>query len=593
MRIGTTLGLAAVGAVLLSACFSDGSSSASVNNSTTEGTLVYSPPLRIASVNAADLTAQLNADPTGQGKQLMAVAGVPKCGVDFHLIKYATVGGGNPAESTYATAALMAPTGGAGCSGSRPILEYAHGTAFQTNFNIADPTDPNNPAHQEGAMMIAFYAAQGYIVVAPNYVGYDVQDVQTLPYHPYLNAAQQSQEMIDALSAARTALKGGLPSGDTDNGKLFITGYSQGGFVAMATHKAMQAQGIAVTASAPMSGPYAMVALFDTVMFGNVSLGATIYGPMVINSYQHAYGNIYNAPTDVYETQYAAGIENILPNALPVSTLIQQGKLPEYALFSNTTPVTGNSTLDAALAVPSNPLFALGFGPSNLLKNTLRVQYALDALASPDGAVPSPSPGVPIASNPQFPFRVALKKNDLRSWTPNGTAPLLLCGGHDDPEVFFLNTQTMEGYWPNLISTPSAANLVTVVDVDPGVGFAAGGIQTQIGTIAATAYGTDLATGVTSAATISSDVQVAIVTNAAFAPYFTAGVPNSPQGVQVAGLASVAAQAVATFMAGAGSTPIAPTAMGTDVANALFQYYHFPVTQLSCEVAAQAFFAHF
>ena len=47
------------------------------------------------------------------------------------------------------------------------------------------------------------FAAQGYIVVAPNYAGYDIS---TLGYHPFLNADQQSGEMMDILAAARTAL---------------------------------------------------------------------------------------------------------------------------------------------------------------------------------------------------------------------------------------------------------------------------------------------------------------------------------------------------------------------------------------------------
>ena len=67
--------------------------------------------------------------------------------------------------------------------------------------------------------------------------------------------------MIDALTAAR----GALPTADapttTDNGQLLVTGCSQGGYVAMATHRALQGAGETVTASAPMSGPYALSAL--------------------------------------------------------------------------------------------------------------------------------------------------------------------------------------------------------------------------------------------------------------------------------------------------------------------------------------------
>ena len=84
---------------------------------------------------------------------------------------------------------------------------------------------------------------------------------------------------------------------------------------------------------------------------------------------------------------------DILPSATPIATLFTQGKLPQTALFNSTTPVTGNAQLDAALAVPANPVFALGFGKSNLITNDYRLSYVLDAVNNPDGAVPTPQAG--------------------------------------------------------------------------------------------------------------------------------------------------------------------------------------------------------
>jgi hypothetical protein len=196
---------------------------------------------------------------------------------------------------------------------------------------------------------------------------------------------------------------------------------------------------------------------------------------------------------------------------------------------------------------------------------------------------------VPLATTPQYPLRVALKKNDMRSWTPNGTTPMLLCGGHNDPEVFFsLNTGTMEAYWPTLISSPGTPNVVTVLDVDPDV--TASGIATSVGTLAATAYANALAGASPSAAQISSGVLIAVVSNTAFAPYFTGGVPNSPQGVLVAGVANVAAQAAGLeFTAGVRD----PAAVGAYVGDAINKYYHFPVVQSSCLTAVGGFFLGF
>jgi dipeptidyl aminopeptidase/acylaminoacyl peptidase len=251
--------------------------------STDRGSLVYNPPLRVASLNATDFQAQLAAQAAGQS--LLAVAGAPACGVDIYHIEYNTVGG--KGEKTTSSAALMVPTGAtANCSGPRPIVLYAHGT--QTD-KTADLADIQNPSNAEGALIAAVFAAHGYIVVASNYAGYATS---SLPYHPFLNGDQQSKDMIDALAASRTALPSTPSSLTSDSGKLFITGYSQGGYVAMATHKALQAAGVAVTASAPMSGPYALEAFGDAIFYGSVDIGSTVFGAMVTSSYQHSYGNL-------------------------------------------------------------------------------------------------------------------------------------------------------------------------------------------------------------------------------------------------------------------------------------------------------------
>ncbi|MEA3108317.1 MAG: hypothetical protein QOI88_2922 [Gammaproteobacteria bacterium] len=452
-------------ALVVAACGSS-SQTVQVGNSTAPGSLALDPPFRIASADAATFAAQVGA--TASGKQLLQLTGAPTCGVDFYYLKFWTVGGAK--ETTQSSGALMVPTGGTGCSGPRPIVLYAHGTNTNQALNIADVTDPTNT---EGALIAAMFAAQGYIVVAPNYAGYDIS---TLGYHPFLDAAQQSGEMMDILTAARTALPKTFAAATKDNGKLFVTGYSEGGHVAMATQRALQAAGATVTAAAPMSGPYALEAFGDAIFFGSVNLGSTVFGPLLTTSYQHAYGNIYNAPTDIYSATYAAGIETLLPSKTPIDTIFTSGLLPQTALFNSTTPIVNipgqlglSAALTAALAVPSDPnnpetpLFAAGFGSSYLINNSFRVAYAVDTATNPDGAVPTPSAGVPLAATPPTQtFRLALYTNDLRNgnWHPN--SPTLLCGGDLDPTVFFsVNTLTMAAFWSAL-----PAGLVTVLDVN-------------------------------------------------------------------------------------------------------------------------------
>lgn len=47
----------------------------------------------------------------------------------------------------------------------------------------------SNSDNAEGLILGALFAAEGYLVIAPNDVGYDIS---TLSYHPYLNADQPS-----------------------------------------------------------------------------------------------------------------------------------------------------------------------------------------------------------------------------------------------------------------------------------------------------------------------------------------------------------------------------------------------------------------
>jgi hypothetical protein len=469
---------AAFAAATLGGCGGDSSDTSTTSTSTAHGTLAVNPPFRIASLDAPSLQAQLSA--TTSGAQLLEITGNPTCGVDFYHVEFWTVGGA--AETTESSGALMVPTG-SGCTGPRPIVLYAHGTNPNKALDIADPTDPTNT---EGILIAAMFAAQGYIVVAPNYAGYDIS---TLGYHPFVNAVQQSGEMIDILTAARTALPNTLSSATSDSGKLFVTGYSEGGHVAMATQRALQQSGTPATAVAPMSGPYALEAFGDALFYGDVDLGSTEFAPLLTTSYQKAYGNVYTTPSDVYSATYASGIETLLPSDTPIATLYADNLLPELALFDITTPVvTQSAELTAILSVPGSPtyplpvtaqtpLFALGFGSPYLINNTYRVSYILDAASNPDGAVPTPSAGVPLAATePTQGLRQDFYKNDLRNGAWQPSTPTLLCGGDADPTVYFsVNTGTMATFWSPLVQ----AGLITVLDVGgtPGGPFA----QVQVG----------------------------------------------------------------------------------------------------------------
>ena len=331
--------------------------------------------------------AQIDAGTAASG--LQPLSGAAQCNVDLRYVTYMTRDpGGAPAS---ATAGVLVPSGtAAACTGERPVVLYAHGTTTTQTKNLA-----NVSSDTEGSFLMAMYAAQGFIVVAPNYLGYDRS---SLGYHPFLHAEDQAVDMIDGLRAAKTHLA--AESATKPSAKLLITGYSEGGHVAMATHKVIERDNAAeftVTAAGPMSGPYNLVKLLDVVVGpGPINAGATLFTPLLITSYQRAYGNIYANLSDVYQAPFVNAGDRLFPTDAPIDQLIAQGKLP------------------------NDPTFTKLFGTGGLLTDGFRAAY------------------------PTSNMRAAAQANTLLGWTPKRPGTVALCGGAQDPTVFYFNTTDMQ-----------------------------------------------------------------------------------------------------------------------------------------------------
>ncbi|WP_201535824.1 alpha/beta hydrolase [Psychrobacter ciconiae] len=415
---------------------------------------VYLPvtPEKISSFTPAKLDSELaRISPVGK-----AVTPNAKCGVVVEKISYQTQG--SAGEAATATAALMLPSGTASdCQGERPLLLHAHGTATEQSYDFTQVGNEKNQAGFRATLMAANFAAQGYVVVVPNYAGYDKSN---LSYHPYLNANQQSSEMVTALDSARQVLKEQKSANNPayqsikDSGKLFLTGYSQGGHVAMATARLLESQNRPVTALAPSSGPYALAAFGDAIFSGNVNVGATAFAPLIARSLQPANPKIYNELSDIFATPYD---QTMLPTQGKFNDLIINGKLPQTALFQ--AAPTEFPALD-----PISPPKAFGFADKNyLIRTNYRAQYLMDVEKNPDPLLAGT--GVLPIQKPQNELRKSLQANDLRGFAP--TVPTFICGGNQDPTVFYdLNTGSMTAILQQMATDPKKAVNVTVLDVD-------------------------------------------------------------------------------------------------------------------------------
>lgn len=369
---------------------------------------------------------------------LLKVTGEPRCAIAIHSIRYQTVGG--QGESTDAGAVIMAPSGtDPVCNGPRPVVLYAHGTVLDKTFSMARLSG-------EARLVAAIFVAQGYVVVAPDYAGYGVS---SLPYHPYLNAEQQSADMVDALRAARAAY--GVLGLQTSQ-KLFLTGYSQGGFVALATQRAierLQTGEFQVTAAAGLSGPYALAQMADDIFSGRPSTGVTAVLPLLTTSGQRSGAALYASPEDLYETRYANGIESLLPGKVKLDDLVSKGKLP------------AGSALFARDSQPQAADASAFFADRNLVRTSYRNGYLQDMAAHPCQR----NPAEPLDCTPENSLRKWMVKNDLRNFVPH--SPLMLCGGARDPAVPFANAESAAAYFTAHGAKPVLVDMEATLPDDP------------------------------------------------------------------------------------------------------------------------------
>ncbi len=330
-------------------------------------------PLTVATLSAAQI------DATTAATGLQGLSGKAQCDVKVVALNYATVGAAgestNAAGTINASGVLLVPAGA--CTKAAALVAYAKGTDVQKPRTLANPTDG------ETFLLLAMYAAQGYAVVATDYLGFAKSNYA---YHPYLHADSEASSVIDSIRAARNAA---AQVGASLSGKVMLTGYSQGGHSSMAAHRAAErdnAAEINVVAGAHLAGPYN---LSGSLRVPGAIAGYQFFVPYIITSWQKVYGNVYSDVNAVFKSPYASAIQTLLPSpTMNYTTLVTSGSLPGAA----------GETPDQARDALFQPAFL------TVLQTDTTAGVALDA-----------------------------KKNDLLGWSPR--ARVMLCGGAGDPTV--------------------------------------------------------------------------------------------------------------------------------------------------------------
>ncbi len=180
-----------------------------------------------------------------------------------------------------------------------PILSLQHGT--ETKRNKVASVSPKNSI--EGIIGL-LTASLGYVTAAPDYPGFGISKTR----HPYLHARSLVPSIVDFLLACKPYCTTNQIS---MNGEVFLTGYSEGGYLSLLTQKVVEeeyAGEFNLTAVAPLSGPYDLLGTIDSVL-QNGTYSSPAYAAYFLSAYNDIYG--WDCLSDIFNPSYTSVIHQL------------------------------------------------------------------------------------------------------------------------------------------------------------------------------------------------------------------------------------------------------------------------------------------
>jgi len=336
-----------------------------------------------------------------------SIIGMPifQFGADYYKLTYQSVDAkGNPDTLS---ALLTIPT--SITENTYPVLFYEHGTAA---CKECVPSRYGQTGGDEGRAGLVF-AGMGYISLLPDYVGMgDGRGFQTYVYDSTSYAAS-----IDLLQAFRAW----APTQNIlFNNQLFITGYSQGGYVAMAFHKYMQEHfgASSVTAAAHNSGPYSLSGVMRDLILVDSAYSYPAYIPNTMLGMNEVYEMFPNL-SDFYKPEFVNDVQAYYDGNIELTELNERIKDTLVAYYGDT------------------------------IAHYMIRDEILDS----------------VQANPNYIINKILHDNDVHKWKPESPTRIFYCKADDQVpyrnSIVAIDTMYARGTDPNLVQAKDLDSTLT------------------------------------------------------------------------------------------------------------------------------------
>jgi len=181
------------------------------------------------------------------------------------------------------------------------VVSDDHGTIFHDKDETLSviATRTNSPSGSS----IIYSSLAGFVTLQPDYIGFGDSVGH---YHPFVLKKSLANATVDFIKAAKEFANN---NGIHLNNQLFITGYSEGGYAALATLQKIEQEHIdmPVTLAVPMAGPYDLnLTAFSVLSQKQLS------EPSFMANVAYAYANAYSYPyNDIVNEPYASRLSSL------------------------------------------------------------------------------------------------------------------------------------------------------------------------------------------------------------------------------------------------------------------------------------------
>jgi pimeloyl-ACP methyl ester carboxylesterase len=284
------------------------------------------------------------------------------------------------------------------------LLSVHHGT-----ITARSEAPSAQPLFSEQVILLAAFSSVGVVAVLPDYLGFGSSSAI---FHPYYVSDLTASAVMDNLYAARELAD---RQGIKINQDVFLTGYSEGGYVTMAVHKHIELTkpaGINLVASFPAAGGYDVKGVQE-YLFGLSEYANPYYLAYVALAYKSVYN--WSQPLSIlFNEPYASAIPGLFNGNLSGGQINAQ----------LTTSIPALVQADVLTNIDTHPSYAF--------------------------------------------FADALRQNSLTNWVPQ--KPLFMYHGDADDSVPYSNSVSVFNTFIQQGASPNTVHLITLPGADHGTG---------------------------------------------------------------------------------------------------------------------------